>query len=455
VQFDDHYYFAFHQSTQSYLQSISTVIISSHRCLSINELFNSTILTFHTLQRLKYYHLPCQEHANLVCFYDSIYICLCTTDRHANCFEFDHNVTYNCQGQKLCVNGAECFQDYPTCPTASICVCKDCFYGSRCQYSTKGFDLSLDIILGYNIERNLAFSKQPTIVKVSTGLASLMFVIGLISGIFSILTFQAKNSKKTGCGIYLLITSIVSILLVIMFSWKMILLIVSHMGLITRRSFLLINCVMTDFLLRVLLGISDWLNACVAMERIVATIKGPYFDLRKSKHVSKYVIIVVILFVVASTLPDPFHRELVDDLEDSETWCIISYSHSFALFNSIVLVFHFLIPFITNIISAFLIIIMTARQRSTAQKQLKRSEHLREQFQLHKHLLISPCILCVLGLPRLIMSFLSGCMSSTRDSWFFLFGYFISFTPPILTFFIYVLPSKTYKKEFLLSIKRR
>jgi hypothetical protein len=125
---------------------------------------------------------------------------------------------------------------------------------------------------------------------------------------------------------------------------------------------------------------------------------------------------VIILLVIISVLPDPFDREVVDDLEDSNAWCVINYSDSFVLLNSIVVIFHFLIPFIINIISALLIIIKTTRQRSTTQKQLRRIEHFLNQFQQHKHLLISPCILILLGLPRLIMSFLSGCMSSTRDS---------------------------------------
>ncbi len=66
-----------------------------------------------------------------------------------------------------------------------------------------------DCILGYHIEANLVFSKQPTIVKVGTALVVLMSVTGSISGIFSILTFQSKNSQKAGCGIYLLVTSII------------------------------------------------------------------------------------------------------------------------------------------------------------------------------------------------------------------------------------------------------
>jgi hypothetical protein len=39
-------------------------------------------------------------------------------------------------------------------------------------------------------------------------------------------------------------------------------------------------------------------------------------------------------------------------------------------------------------------------------------------------------------------------MKSVNDSWLFLVGYFISFIPSILTFVIFVLPSKLYKKQF-------
>jgi hypothetical protein len=116
-------------------------------------------------------------------------------------------------------------------------------------------------------------------------------------------------------------------------------------------------------------------------------------------------------------------------------------------------VIHFFVPFSINCISALIIIINTARIRSTAQKKEPYKQMLRKQFQLHKHLLISPIILIILAVPRLIISFLSGCMKSTQDSWFYLIGYFISFIPPTLNFIIFVLPSETYKKEFIKTIQ--
>jgi hypothetical protein len=53
----------------------------------------------------------------------------------------------NCHDRIYCKNDAQCYQDHPTCPTKLLCVCIECCYGSRCQFST----LSLDTILAYQI----------------------------------------------------------------------------------------------------------------------------------------------------------------------------------------------------------------------------------------------------------------------------------------------------------------
>ncbi len=80
-------------------------------------------------------------------------------------------------------------------------------------------------------------------------------------------------------------------------------------------------------------------------------------------------------------------------------------------------------------------------------------QHLREQFNKQKHLIFSPIILVLLAIPRLIISFLSGCMESVRDPWLFLFGYFISFLPSLLIPIIFILPSEIYRKELNLVWK--
>ncbi|UJR29622.1 hypothetical protein I4U23_017170 [Adineta vaga] len=103
--------------------NISTQISSSQYCPHINELFNQTILNYSIMRRVKFYHLPCQEHSNLMCFHDNeIFMCLCTKQRHANCFHYNFTKDYQCFGENPCHNGGECFQDDSQCPTKRLCL---------------------------------------------------------------------------------------------------------------------------------------------------------------------------------------------------------------------------------------------------------------------------------------------------------------------------------------------
>ncbi|CAF4959181.1 unnamed protein product [Rotaria sp. Silwood1] len=73
-----------------------------------------------------------------------------------------------------CENNGQCFQDNNTCPTSSACLCKECYYGSRRPFTTTGFGLSLDDILGYNIRSNVPFLRQPAVVKITTAFTVLI-----------------------------------------------------------------------------------------------------------------------------------------------------------------------------------------------------------------------------------------------------------------------------------------
>jgi hypothetical protein len=433
---------------------ISTEIVPSHRCLSIDQLFSETIAKQHLLKRIKFYHIPCQTRLDLVCFYDSIHFCLCNLDRQANCFEFDHNMTYNCRQSNFCENKGQCFYDDPRCPTSSICVCPQCYYGSRCQFSTKGSTLSLDAILGYGIRPNTGISRQPIVVKVGIMLTTILFSLGLISGLLSVLTFRMKKTRDVGCGVYLLALSITSIITTSVFAIKFSFLLASQMGLINNRLFFYIQCLSIDFVLQLLLSSGDWLSGCVAIERAVNASKGVDFDKTKSKQVARYIIFLVFILNICTHIHDPIHRHLMDDEEEQRTWCVTKYASLLQIFDWTLNVFHFSVPFGVNCISALFIIRTVARMRSIVHKNHSYKQLLREQFQYHKHLLISPLILVLLALPRLIISFFSGCMKSARDPWFYLIGYFISLIPSMLTFVIFVLPSELYMKEFQKSFKQ-
>jgi hypothetical protein len=105
-----------------------------------------------------------------------------------------------------------------------------------------------------------------------------------------------------------------------------------------------------------------------------------------------------------------------------------------------------------NLISTIILITKKSRQQANIQTKRLYKEILIEQLQQNKHLLTAPIVLVILALPRLIIGFTSKCLKSSGDTWLFLAAYFISFVPPTLTFVVFILPSKFYKKEFCKTV---
>ncbi|CAF1542354.1 unnamed protein product [Adineta ricciae] len=432
-----------------YTPSTHTISVPTwnQRCAPLHEVLNTTLLNHPLRRRVKYYHVPCQQHRDLLCFYDETFMCLCTDERHANCFEFVHNITSDCQDTKYCGNAGTCIQDHPLCPTTFVCVCAQCYYGSKCQFTTEGSGLSLDTILGYHISPHVTIHHQPSVVQVSIAITTTMFAFSLLGNTLCILIFRRKMISETGCGFYLLMLSIVSLLTMTVFILKFWLLVLSQMKIIIRPSTLYANCVWTEFFLKCLPHVGDWLSACVAMERALTIYSGANFNKKKSKRTAKWIVAMILLCSTATAIHDPLHRQLIDDAEEQRTWCIPIYSSSVQIFNRVIYIIHFFGPFIFNFVSASLVIIQVARQRFTTRQHIPLMQHLWQQLCEHKHLIISPCILIILALPRLIISFIWDCLKSVRDPRLFLAGYFLSFIPPVVIFIVFVLPSKMYKKE--------
>ncbi|CAF0930767.1 unnamed protein product [Adineta steineri] len=451
----DEYYLLYKQVNAKYSPFLAIEIKSSQQCFPIDKFLDKRTVAFPLLRRAKYYHVACKNHRQLTCLYDKeAFLCLCNNDRFANCFYFNFTEELSCQGQNHCENDGKCFQDDPYCPTSTMCACSECYFGGQCQFTTKGSVLSLDIILGYQIRQHLSVSHQSTPVKVSIAITSLMLFTGLVSGILSAMTFSSKNIREVGCGLYLFASSILSIITTIILTIKIWLLIITQSLWVTNHIILLINCNSIEFILRCLPAIGDWLTACVAIERTFVIINGVNFNKKRSKEIAPWIILGVIIFCFASGIQDPIHRKLVHDKEEERTWCIARYSSKLQIYDSTIHLVHFIIPFSINLISAVLIIILEARTHSNARKKQTYKQYLRQQFREHKHLIISPCALVIIGVPRLIISFLSGCMKSLRNPWLFLTGYFISFLPPLLIPLLYILPSKTYMKELQIVIRR-
>ena len=461
VEFPTHnYYFTLAQTTYNRSTIIEKTIRPSDRCRHIRELFNDTVVQLHPLRRIKHYQVPCQRDApDLMCFYDDIHLCLCQDHRRhrvANCFEFNHQMTFNCLGQSSCQNGAECFQDSADCPRRSMCVCGACFYGTQCQFSTTIFGLSLDAILGYHIQPFVGITKQPWIVQVSWAISIIFVLIGSVNGILTLITFMSKVTRNVGCGYYLFSTAIATLVITVMFGLKFWILVLTQMQVISNRSFLSFQCRLVDYFLRCALNMDRWLNACVTMERAMTMVKGARFNRGTSKRTAKWVICILIIVVIVTGLDNPIYRRLIDEENEDErrVWCVVSYPPAYQAYSTAMHIFHFIAPFLVNLISAITLIVHKSRQKSVLENDRSYNQIFREELRQHKNLLIAPVVLVILALPHLIFSFASKCMESNSNSWLFLAGYSVSFVPSMLTFVIFILPSKLYKRELRTAVTR-
>ncbi|CAF1121069.1 unnamed protein product [Adineta ricciae] len=455
LHINQYYLVSVDKTFRSHIPTIKQ-IKPSDRCFHINELFNKTLRQLPYIHQIKYSHLHCQDHSlNLSCFYDDIHMCLCykyNQKRLANCFEFQHNMTYDCSGTSECQNGARCFQDHPDCPMRSRCVCQLCYFGGLCQFGTSGLGLSLDAILGYHIQPNTPLTHQSIIFKFSLALSFICATIIFINSLLSILTFRCKIIQEVGCGIYLFASSIMTLFIMIAFTLKFLALILSQMNILSNKLFLLVQCHSADFLLRVLINAEQWFNACVAIERAVTSIKGPSFNKIKSRQIAKHMIFIVLIINIGTVVHDALFRELIEEENEDEkhtrVWCIAKYPRALQTFNSAMYIFHFFGPFIINLISTIILITQKTYQQAKVHAHRSFRILLIKQIREHKHLLTAPLLLVILAIPRVIISFITKCMQSANDSWVFLIGYFISLIPPMLTFAIFVLPSTFYKKQF-------
>ena len=163
------------------------------------------------------------------------------------------------------------------------------------NFMQKVLGSTLDEILGYEFQHNTILFKQPVRVKVGVVITMLTFVTGIINCILSIMAFSRKKSREVGCGIYLLASSIVSLLTVTLLTLKFWLLFLSNQYYFDqniRQSILAANCQVIELLLKLALYFDNWLNACVAIERTVSVSQGISFNKNRSKLIAKCTILL-------------------------------------------------------------------------------------------------------------------------------------------------------------------
>ncbi|CAF1048431.1 unnamed protein product, partial [Didymodactylos carnosus] len=435
----------------SQINSLETVIMSSNYCPHVNELIqNQSIRELSPLKRVKYYYSICLSHKNISCYHDEIYQCFCDNKFQSDCLIFDHS-TNNCTAEiSYCQNDGLCKQTNRQGQWDFVCICDECYYGILCQFTTLQYSVSLDALIGSKIYLGKNIMKQPVVIKLSFIFAILMFTGSLITNTLSIMVFWQLNIRAVGCGIYLFVLSVVGQLGMFVFVVRFFYILLTKLATYENRLFAYYNCSIFEFLLTILSTIYDWLTVCIAIERAVTAVKGIEFNQRLSKTVAKYVISFVVLFNIIMSLHEPFHRQIIDDpISTSHTWCVMEFNRDrLKIYEIITNIIHLIVPFSINVISTIVFLLSLVRRKS---RSLTNKDTyyilLKAQMRTHKPFVISPLLLVIIGLPRLIFTFIFACVKYEWQTYLYLVSYFISFLSLTGTLFVFILPSPLYKKE--------
>jgi hypothetical protein len=148
-----------------------------------------------------------------------------------------------------------------------------------------------------------------------------------------------------------------------------------------------------------------------------------------------------------TTIIDPSYTSI------NVTLCVTSYVQQLvSLYNRTNVLIHYFIPFLIQVVSITILIFQIARsrERTHGNSQQTFSDLFKKQFKTHREYYITPIIIVLSSLPQAILSFSYAC-TELKQPWqrySLLTTYFLAYLPQMLGFILYVLPSKTYTKEF-------
>ena len=187
-----------------------------------------------------------------------------------------------------------------------------CVIGDQCNLFTKAIGLTINDILRNQIQLDTPLTKQPVLIQIATAITMIMFIVGLINGAFSFITFKNKELRNVGCGIYLFASSITSLSTVTIFTIKFWFAVLIQMHSTVRSSILRTDCLFLGPFLKLCLYLDGWLNACIAIERTVNVSKGVTFNKKMSRHMARYIIVILPILIMSTIIHEPIQHEIFE-----------------------------------------------------------------------------------------------------------------------------------------------
>lgn len=336
-----------------------------------------------------------------------------------------------CSINSTCLNGGYC-------SATNTCICSSaCFIGDFCEIDYSAAHLPL----AGAINEDSPSSRNAYIV-----IFFFFGFIGLINNILSLTTFVREKIRFTAYGIYLIVFSILSIILMLT-----ILTYILTAAQYNSDAYKFAACHIIPFISLIMTDGSILCTAAIAIERVL--IECFNFSIRGSKIRAICASLIIILYVAGSNIDEVFVRRVSKNRMGQDT-CIYDFA-GYPLWESFDTVFsytHVIIPCVIHVTCSICALTTIARRKILI-RDIEKSFYQvwLEQLYYHRDFFIPPVCIIICILPHGILGHLiKPCIPYSDKVKLRLHISFVLllFVPQMLNFILYVYPNDIYFKEF-------
>lgn len=160
-------------------------------------------------------------------------------------------------------------------------------------------------------------------------------------------------------------------------------------------------------------------------------------------------IVIFIIILIFNGTELVFHRLIINPRKTKHLICTVEYSNS--NWHIVEMIFRFIIhifPFLLNLYAVIIIIRIVAKSKTNLHKSSFILEFWKQVKQYHEQLLC-PIFMIISSTPQLLMTIIVKCFEWNNVYYrtLMIVMHFVSFTPQIFTYYLFVHSSKTYKKS--------
>ncbi len=340
----------------------------------------------------------------------------------------------------MCSNSSNAFQclNGGLCSSTGTCICASaCFVGNFCE-------------IKYNAARLPLTGAVMQDVSSSRDVYILVFALfgffGLINSILALTTFARERIRITAYGVYLILFSTFSIVLMITIL-TYILTIIEY----NNNTYKLWACHVIPFISVMMADGGILCTVAIAIERVL--IECFDFSIHKSRIRALLISFFIILYVAGSNIDEIFIRQIAKDAMDREI-CTYNFD-GYPTWRSFDIVFsyiHVVLPCIVHFICSICALTTIARRKIfIGSTKNKFCHEWIQQLYCHRDFFIPPLCLIVCMLPHAILGhLLKICIPYSNKFKLRLHISFVLllFVPQMLSFILYVYPNEIYWKEF-------